>query len=181
MSNKDTIGGRIGGPFRHTEAADESIEQVEAHESRDESLIARTSEHGGTRQRTDVQRDVTWLLDELAPERPVPKHDVPVPAVKCHRVPGRCILQAETRAVSVSWFPTRSGSDTLGELVITSWHGTLSLPGSARRSRTAAEPIETLDYHPVLAESRWEWRLGGTGRGVLISALAARVRRMLEG
>lgn len=132
------------------------------------------------KRRAAVYRDVTRLLDDLAPERPPARHDAPRVAVRCHRSPGRCILQGATRAVTVSWFPTLAGDASLGELVVIAWRGTVSLPGSAQRAPEAAEPTATLALEPALrSDGEWEWRTAGDVR-YTTTTLAAHCRELLE-
>ena len=132
------------------------------------------------KRRAAVQRDVGRLLDDLAPERPPARHDAPVPGLRYHRSPRRCILQATQRAVSVSWFPGQPGDDSLGELLIIAWRGTVSLPGSAQRAHEA-EPLETLLLHPVaIPAGGYQWQ-GLDGRpGLGTDALAVHCRALLE-
>ncbi|HEU4566074.1 MAG TPA: hypothetical protein VFS05_15545 [Gemmatimonadaceae bacterium] len=134
--------------------------------------------------RAAVQREVTSLLDELAPERPTPKANAPLEPVRRHRSPGRCVLQGDGRAVSVSWFPGQPADDSLGELLIIAWQGVVSLPGSAHRERTAAKPLETVLLHPVAsADGHWAWRPDGDarkGEGFVMETLAAYCRDLLQ-
>src|SRR5687768_4778909 len=57
------------------------------------------------KEKNAVQRAVTALLDELAPERVVKRGDRLTLPVEQHRTPSGCVLQAPKAAVSVSWFP----------------------------------------------------------------------------
>ncbi|HEX5832035.1 MAG TPA: hypothetical protein VFY16_13725 [Gemmatimonadaceae bacterium] len=143
--------------------------------------FAGTPERITTRQRTAVQREVTRLLDELAPERPPARRDAPAPEVKLHRAPGRCILQAAATAVSVSWFPARRDEDTLGEMLVISWRGVVSVPGAARSTQAEPVPLDTLLLHPVESDDgAWQWR-PEDGRPVLeTSALACYCRGLLQ-
>lgn len=133
--------------------------------------------------RAAIQREVTSLLDELAPERPTPKANAPIEPVRRHRSPGRCVLQGTARAVSVSWFPGQPGDDSLGELLVIAWQGVVSLPGSAHRERAAAKALETVLLHPVAAASgSWEWQPEGEGasEGFVVETLAAYCRGLLQ-
>jgi hypothetical protein len=132
------------------------------------------------KRRASVQRDVARILDELAPERPPARHDAPTPTIRRHRSPGRCILQGAWRAVSVSWFPGLAGDDSMGELVVIVWRGTVSLPGSANRARTAAEPMETLVLRPVgSASGAWAWHSQGDASQYAADAVAAHCLTLL--
>jgi hypothetical protein len=96
--------------------------------------------------RTAVQRSVTALLDELAPERVLRQmKQLPGP-VEQHRTPTGCVLQAATCAVSVSWFPDTGG--TLGELHVLVWRGTVTRRGSPT-SRKRATLVEEIVLHPI--------------------------------
>jgi hypothetical protein len=93
-----------------------------------------------------VERSVTALLDELAPER-VLKRDRQLPGpVEQHRTPTGCVLQAAEAAVSVSWFA--GAGNALGELRVVVWHGTVQRRG-APRSQKAAKIIEELVLTPI--------------------------------
>jgi len=94
-----------------------------------------------------VQRSVTSLLDELAPERVLKRvKELPGP-VEQYRTPNGCVLQAATAAVSVSWFAD-SGNITLGELRIVVWRGTVTRRGIPRTPKGAAIVAE-LVLHPI--------------------------------
>src|SRR5215212_6117846 len=80
-----------------------------------------------------VQREVTALLDELAPERVLKRSEQLHVPVEQHRTPTGCVLQAPKAAVSVSWF-TGSGNDpVLGELRVVVWKGVVSRRGSPKQ------------------------------------------------
>ncbi len=133
------------------------------------------------KQRAAVQREVGRLLDALAPERPPARHDVPTPAIRQHRAPGRCILQADARAVTVSWFPARADADSLGEVVVISWRGTVSHPGGASRATGHAEPLDTINLQPVEVESgTWEWHSDRGTPALATEALATYCRTLLS-
>ncbi|HEY4670582.1 MAG TPA: hypothetical protein VIG78_00845, partial [Gemmatimonadaceae bacterium] len=53
--------------------------------------------------RNAVQRAVTALLDDLAPERALKRSDELHVPIEQHRTPNGCVLQAEKAALSVSW------------------------------------------------------------------------------
>lgn len=131
-----------------------------------------------TKQRTAVQREVTRLVDELAPVRAPARPGASAPAVVCHRLPRGCILQGATGAVSLSWFPASGSEEALGELQLVTWRGTVSLPGSAAR-RAGAEMIGELILTPAEGEGGvWRWR--GTGADWTTDEVIARCWALLE-
>lgn len=145
------------------------------------NVVEGTVERSTLKQRAAVQREVSRLLNDLAPERPPPAREVPLPAVKQHRSPGRCILQSASAAVSVSWFPARPDEDTLGEILVIAWSGTVSLPGSAQRTANQAVPLGQFLLHPVdLGEGEWEWQEAKSDRVFATPALASYCRDLLE-
>ena|SRR5438067_13702149 len=73
-----------------------------------------------------IQRAVTALLDELAPERVLKRSEELRAPIEQHRTPTGCVLQAEKAAVSVSWFSTSGNDRELGELRIMVWRGIVS-------------------------------------------------------
>lgn len=94
-----------------------------------------------------VQRLVNAVLDELAPERTLTRSErVPV-AVEQHRSPTGCVLQAADYAVSVSWFDESKG-ETLGELHVIVWRGTVARRGATRHTKGATIISETV-LHPI--------------------------------
>jgi hypothetical protein len=97
------------------------------------------------RAKNAVQRSVTALLDELAPERVLRRIDQLPGPVEQHRTPNGCVLQAANCAVSVSWFPEESRGGRLGELHVLVWKGTV-----ARRGATSAKKGATLQTEYVL-------------------------------
>jgi hypothetical protein len=82
-----------------------------------------------------VQRAVTALLDELAPERVLKRAErLPLP-VEQHRTPTGCVLQAPTAAISVSWFADAAKGAPLGELHVVVWRGTVARRGATRNQK----------------------------------------------
>lgn len=133
-----------------------------------------------TKQRAAVQREVVRLLDDLAPERPPPRHDAPSPAVRQHRFPARCILQGSERAVSVSWFPEGFSDSSLGEMLVISWKGIVSLPGSAQPQRATAEALDTITLRPSETIRGWEWRAEAGAEVLTTADLASYCRDLLD-
>lgn len=95
-----------------------------------------------------MQRSVTALLDELAPERVLKRVEQLPGPVEQHRTPTGCVLQAAAAAVSVSWFADDAGGAGLGELHVIVWRGTVTRRGTSRR-RQAATVVAELVLHPV--------------------------------
>jgi hypothetical protein len=95
-----------------------------------------------------VQRSVTALLDELAPERVLKRVDQLPGPVEQHRTPTGCVLQAAVAAVSVSWFADAGPDAPLGELHVVVWRGTVSRRGVSG-SRKAATTVAELVLRPI--------------------------------
>lgn len=96
-----------------------------------------------------VQRSVTALLDELAPERVIRRvdHHLPGP-VEQYRNPTGCVLQATTCAVSVSWFTEATKDAPLGELDVILWRGTVARRGSTQGQK-GATIISEFVFRPI--------------------------------
>lgn len=95
-----------------------------------------------------VQRSVTALLDELAPERVLRRIEQLPGPVEQHRSQSGCVLQAADSAVSVSWFAEEAKGHSLGELHIIVWRGTVARKG-ATRGKKGATIITELILHPI--------------------------------
>jgi hypothetical protein len=95
-----------------------------------------------------VQRSVTALLDELAPERVLRRVEQLQGPVEQHRSPNGCVLQATGCAVSVTWFAEEAKDATLGELHVIVWRGTVARRG-ATRGKKGATIVEELVLHPI--------------------------------
>lgn len=95
-----------------------------------------------------VQRSVTALLDELAPERVVKRVEQLRGPVEQHRTPTGCVLQAAEAAVSVSWFADAGNDAVLGELQIMVWRGTVTRRG-APKPRKGATIVAELVLRPI--------------------------------
>src|SRR5262245_4115338 len=89
------------------------------------------------REKGVVQRSVTALLDELAPEQTLTRAENLPLTVEQHRSPNGCVLQGPGYAVSVSWFGDESKGGTLGELHIMVWRGTVARRGATRHTKGA--------------------------------------------
>ncbi len=95
-----------------------------------------------------VQRSVTQLLDELAPERVLKRVGEVPGSVEQHRTPTGCVLQAADCAVSVSWFAEATKDSVLGELHILVWRGKVARRGNARAPK-GATIVADLILHPI--------------------------------
>jgi hypothetical protein len=95
-----------------------------------------------------VQRSVTALLDELAPERSLTRGERIPAALEAHRSPNGCVLQGPGYAVSVSWFGDESKGATLGELHIMVWSGTVARRGATRHTK-GAKLVSEVTLKPI--------------------------------
>jgi len=86
-----------------------------------------------------VQRSVTELLDELAPERVLKRVGQVQGPVEQHRTPTGCVLQAADCAVSVSWFADPTKDAVLGELHVVVWRGKVARRGTTRSPKAATK------------------------------------------
>ena len=92
---------------------------------------ARSAKH-----RSAVQRNVTALLDALAPDRIRSKPEPGKILIDQYRTPTGCILQGQTAALSISWF--MDNSQSFGELQIVVWSGVVSRRGVPKPAEGAA-------------------------------------------
>ena len=124
-----------------------------------------------------MQRSVTALLDELAPERVLTRGEQIRAPVEQHRTPTGCVLQAPSAAVSVSWFAEATPEAELGELRVIVWNGVVSRRGSKRERATM---VKELVLQPI--ERRAEETVWRTTDGTEFdtSALAAHCVALLE-
>ena len=132
-----------------------------------------------SKERNAVQREVTRLLDDLAPERTSPRATKPVAEIQQHRSPNGCILQSESAALSVTWYAEADDQDRVGELQVILWRGVVSRRGGAKTS-TPAEVVKQEVLNPIehpADESVWASR---TGAVYSTEALAAHCRALLE-
>lgn len=132
------------------------------------------------KERNEVQRSVTQLLDALAPERVLKRGDLLQGPIEQHRTPVGCVLQAKAAAVSVSWFLDARAHATLGELHVNVWRGVVSRGGSSYRKPAKATLITELVLRPI-AKSLDDcvWR-ADDGREFDTAALAAHCIELLE-
>jgi hypothetical protein len=132
-----------------------------------------------SKEKNAMQREVTRLLDELAPERTSARSSQAGVPVQQHRTPNGCILQSDTAALSVSWYAQADDQNRVGELQIVLWRGVVSRRGGAKTS-TPAEIVRQEVVNPIerpVDESVWCSR-----DGTLYSteALAAHCLSLLE-
>jgi hypothetical protein len=126
-----------------------------------------------------VQRSVTTLLDELAPERALRRLERVEGSVEQHRTPTGCVLQAPLAAISVSWFPDGGSIAALGELHIVVWRGTVTRLGTPP-TRNGARVISELVVRPIEPpESDCVW-VAVDGMRFDTAALAAKCLSLLE-
>lgn len=129
--------------------------------------------------KTAVQRSVTALLDELAPERVLKRVEHLQGPVEQHRTPSGCVLQAADCAVSVSWFSDVTKDSALGELRILVWQGKVTRRGSPRIPKNATVVAE-LVLHPLeAAVDASLWR-ATDGARYDTASLAAKCLALLE-
>ena len=129
--------------------------------------------------RNAVTQEVNRLLDALAPERAAHRVGLKTNEIERYRMPSGCVLQAATGAVTVSWFPDSAQGAELGELQIVVWRGTVSHPGSSKRT-AGAQVVEEMVLRPVEARmGGLEWR-ATSGTAYSTDALAARCTTWLE-
>jgi len=138
-----------------------------------------TSSSPSSKTRNTIQRAVTALLDELAPERVLKRSEDLRAGVEQHRTPNGCVLQAEKAALSVSWFSGATNSPALGELRVTVWNGIVSRRGSPRR-KEGASVVSEMVVHPIEdASDDRVWR-ASDGVDYNVSDLAAICTRLLD-
>jgi hypothetical protein len=126
-----------------------------------------------------VQRSVTALLDELAPERALKRNEhLPAP-VEQHRSPNGCVLQASDCAVSVSWFAEEAKESALGELHVIVWRGTVARRGATSNRKGATIATELILYPIEPPEREYLWR-ATNGARYDTAALAAKCLALLQ-
>ena len=132
------------------------------------------------KEKTEVRRSVTSLLDALAPERVLKRVDSLRGPIEQHRTPDGCVLQAEAAALSVSWFVDTRDPAALGELHVNGWRGVVSRGGSSHRKPAKATLVAELVLRPI-AKSLDDciWR-ADDGREFDTAGLAAHCVALLE-
>jgi hypothetical protein len=130
------------------------------------------------KERNAVEREVTRLLDELAPERANPRATRVAAAIEQHRSPNGCILQAENAALSVTWYREATDQDRVGELQIMLWSGVVSRRGA--QSRTPATVVTQEVLNPIEYSTDDAVWVAGDGKRYSTAALIAHCLEMLE-
>ena len=126
-----------------------------------------------------VQRSVTALLDELAPERVLKRVEHLQGPVEQHRTPTGCVLQAADCAVSVSWFSDATKASVLGELRVLVWQGKVTRRGSSHGPKNATVLAE-LVLHPIEAAADDRLWQANDGARYDTASLAAKCLALLE-
>lgn len=129
--------------------------------------------------RSAVQRSVTALLDELAPEKVLRRVELLNAPVEQYRTPTGCVLQAATCAVSVSWFGDGNKAAALGELHILVWRGRVARRGVPRSPKNATVVTELVLRPLEPAEDACLW-LATDGARHDTASLAAKCLALLE-
>ena len=126
-----------------------------------------------------MQRLVTALLDELAPEKTLTRGERLPATVEQHRSPNGCVLQGPGYAVSVSWFGDESKGSTLGELHIMVWRGTVARRGATRHTK-GATIVSELTLTPVEPPELGNFWRGNDGIEYNTETLAAKCLALLQ-
>lgn len=126
-----------------------------------------------------VQRSVTQLLDELAPERVLKRVGELRGTIEQHRTPSGCVLQAADCAVSVSWFADSTKEAVLGELHVLVWRGKVARRGNARppKGATVVADLILRPIEPPADDCVWQ---ATDGTRFDTASLAARCLALLE-
>ena len=129
--------------------------------------------------RNAVQRSVTALLDELAPERVLKRVEKLPGTIEQHRTPTGCVLQAAEAAVSVSWFADGSTDVALGELHVVVWRGTVQRRGAppSRKGATIVSELVLRPIEPPAGDDVWQ---GTDGARYDTASLAAKCTALLQ-
>ena len=131
------------------------------------------------RAKSAVQRSVTQLLDELAPERVLKRVGEVRGPVEQHRTPTGCVLQAADCAVSVSWFADATKQAVLGELHVLVWRGKVARRGNAGppKGATIVADLVLRPIEPPADDCLWQ---ATDGTRYDTASLAAKCLALLE-
>jgi hypothetical protein len=134
------------------------------------------------KERTAVQRSVTALLDELAPERALKRAEHVKAAIEQHRTPTGCVLQASNAAVTVSWFTPGPSETGLGELHVIGWRGVVTRRGGYAPPKGATVVAEMVfrPREPVGETCHWVKADDDTAEPMDAAAIAARCVALLD-
>ena len=137
------------------------------------------SSSASAKSKSAVQRSVTQLLDELAPERVLTRVGELKGPVEQYRTPTGCVLQAADCAVSVSWFAEATEEAVLGELHVLVWRGKVTRRGHSRPAKGATMVADLIlrPIEPPEDDRLWQ---GNDGTRYDTSSLAARCLALLE-
>ncbi len=126
-----------------------------------------------------VQRSVTALLDELAPERVLSRVGQLHGPVEQHRTPTGCVLQAADCAVSVSWFADATKDAVLGELHVLVWRGKVARRGTSKtpKGATIVADLVLRPIEPPADDCQWQ---ATDGTRYDTASLAAKCLALLE-
>ena len=128
--------------------------------------------------RVAVQRSVTALLDELAPERVLRGVENLGGTVTQQRKVDGCVLQAAECALSVSWFSDGSTASPHGELHILVWRGKLGRRvAPSAKAPTLASELVLRPIEPPTDDCLWQ---SVDGARYSTSALAAKCLSELD-
>lgn len=138
------------------------------------------STSASAKSKSAVQRSVTQLLDELAPERVLNRVGELRGPVEQTRTPTGCLLQAAEYAVSVSWFAEATKEAVLGELHVLVWRGKVTRRGHAQPAKGATMIADLIlrPIEPPEADCLWQ---ANDGTRYDTASLAARCLALLEG
>ena len=147
--------------------------------TQNEQYAAQWQAPSNTKLKSAIQRAVTALLDDLAPERGLKQTEGPRGTIEQHRTPTGCVLQAEKAAVSVSWFAGAGNDPVLGELRVIVWRGVVSRRGAPKRREGATVVSEMVVYPVEDGSTDRVWR-SGDGAKYSTAALAAACTKLLN-
>lgn len=132
-----------------------------------------------SKSKSTVQRAVTALLDDLAPERVLKRSEEVRGSIEQHRTLSGCVLQAEKAALSVSWFSGAGNDPVAGELRVVVWRGIVSRRGSPKR-KEGATVVSEMVFRPIEVPSTDQvWR-DGDGAEYTTPALALVCTKLLD-
>ena len=135
-----------------------------------------------SKEKNAVQREISRLLDELAPERTRAESGrsrEPLQRLQRHRTPTGCILQAANAALTVTWYADAAERGRVGELQMVLWRGIVSRRGSAKKPEPA-EVIRQEVLNPIERPTDdCVWR-SGDGTAYDTAGLIAHCMALLE-